>query len=170
MHVFVCKISWYPNKSAKQIFMVSNFLCWGVWNWAQGSVSRLCKDIVLVLNIRTRPLHDNAKHYGLTLQAENVDCKRIIPWKQSHEMGPWSSPSWTKITIYRGGFRRPTILYYSSNSLFARSPLSYDNYIPEDPYTHIHWNNYLYFIVITLLVRTEAKCQPECLPSYRGMS
>ena len=34
MH-FAWKFSWYPKKSAKQIFMVSNFLCLAaLWNWA----------------------------------------------------------------------------------------------------------------------------------------
>ena len=32
---FTCKFGWYPRKSAKQIFLVSNFLCLAaLWNWA----------------------------------------------------------------------------------------------------------------------------------------
>ena len=31
---FTCKFGWYPRKSAKQIFLVSNFLCLAaLWNW-----------------------------------------------------------------------------------------------------------------------------------------
>ena len=33
---FTCKFGWYPRKSAKQIFLVSNFLCLAaLWNWPQ---------------------------------------------------------------------------------------------------------------------------------------
>ena len=35
---FTCKFGWYPRKSAKQIFLVSNFLCLAaLWNWPQDS-------------------------------------------------------------------------------------------------------------------------------------
>ena len=31
---FTCRLGWYPRKSAKQIFLVSNFLCLAaLWNW-----------------------------------------------------------------------------------------------------------------------------------------